>query len=78
MNINNILENKDNNDIIKKDEINDMKADGNEVSITSVVKEYDSNGNLTSVTVGVKNETTGEKEYKHYKPNTGDNNAANS
>ena len=60
------------------DEISDMQADGNEVSITSVVKEYDSNGKLTSVTVGYRNVTTGKKSYIQFTPNAGANNAANS
>lgn len=49
-----------------KDEIADMQADGNEVSVTSVRREYDSEGNLKSVTVGVTNETTTPRE-KNYK-----------
>ena len=60
------------------EEISDMQADGNEVSVTSVVKEYDSNGKLTSVTVGYRNETTGRKSYIQFTPNAGANNAANS
>lgn len=52
-----------------KDEIADMQADGNTVSVTSVRKEYDGDGKLKSVTVCVTNETTGEKEYKTYEPN---------
>lgn len=53
-----------------KDEIADMQADGNEVSVTSVRREYDSEGNLKSVTVGVTNETTTprEKSYTTYSP----------
>lgn len=49
-----------------KDEISDMEADGNEVSVTSVKKEYDSDGNLKSTTVGIRNETTGEKYYRTF------------
>lgn len=48
------------------DEINDMKADGEKVSVTSVMKKYDANGNLLSVCVGIRNETTGEKTYKTF------------
>ena len=59
-------------------EISDMKDDGNKVSITSVVKEYDSNGNLSSTQVGVLNETTGEKTYKYYKNYEGEENGKNS
>jgi len=50
-------------------EIEDMRADGNEVSVTSVRKEYDGDGNLKSVTACVTNETTGEKDYTTYAPN---------
>lgn len=49
-----------------KDEVSDMQADGNVVSVTSVTNEYDSEGNLTKTTVGIRNETTGEKEFKTY------------
>ena len=45
-----------------------MKEDGNDVAITSVKVEYDENGNSTKITVGVLNETTGEKTYKEYNP----------
>ena len=44
--------------------LDDMKEDGNDVAITSVKVEYDENGNSTKITVGVLNETTGEKTYK--------------
>lgn len=46
-----------------RDEIADMEADGNDVSVTSVKKEYDADGNLKSTTVGYRNETTSEKSY---------------
>lgn len=49
-----------------KDEISDMQEDGCEVSVTSVKTKYDSEGNPVSVTVGIRNETTGEKTYKTY------------
>ena len=52
-----------------KDEIADMEADGNEVTVTSVKKDYDSEGNLKSTTVGVRNETTGEKSYRTFTTN---------
>lgn len=48
------------------DEIADMEADGNKISITSVTKKYDASGNLVSVTVGVRNETKEEKSYKTF------------
>lgn len=48
------------------DEIADMEADGNKISITSVTKKYDASGNLVSVPVGVRNETAGEKSYKTF------------
>lgn len=54
-----------------RNEIEDMKADGNDVSVTSVRREYDSEGELKSVTVCVTNETSGEKEYVTYSPNNG-------
>ena len=50
------------------DEIADMEEDGCEVSVTSVLKKYDKDGNLVSVRVGIRNETTGEKSYKTYEP----------
>lgn len=50
-----------------KDEIADMGEDGYDVSVTSVLKKYDKDGNLVSVRVCVTNETTGEKSYKTYK-----------
>lgn len=51
------------------DEIEDMKSDGCEVSITSVKTEYDTNGAETKVTVGMLDESTSEKTYKIYYPN---------
>ncbi len=51
-----------------RNEIEDMKADGNQVSITSLEKKYE-NGEMTEVTVGIRNETIGEKTYKHFIPN---------
>lgn len=48
------------------DEIADMEEDGCEVSVTSVLNKYDKDGNLVSVRVGVRNETTGEKTYHTY------------
>lgn len=53
------------------DEIADMEEDGCQVSVTSVLKKYDKDGNLVSVTVGVRNETTGEKSYKTYEAGKG-------
>lgn len=49
-----------------KDEMEDMKADGCESAITSVKVEYDENGNQIKVTVGILDESTGEKSYKVY------------
>lgn len=63
-NLENVISEEDLNSL--KDEISDMQADGNEVSVTSVSNEYDSDGNLSKTTVGVRNETTGEKEFKTY------------
>lgn len=48
------------------DEISDMEEDGCDVSVTSVLKKYDADGNLVSVTVGIRNETTGEKSYRTF------------
>ena len=48
------------------DEISDMEEDGCDVSVTSVLKKYDTDGNLVSVTVGIRNETTGEKSYRTF------------
>jgi hypothetical protein len=63
-NLENVISEEDLNSL--KDEISDMQADGNEVSVTSVSNEYDSDGNLSKTTVGVRNETTGEKVFKTY------------
>lgn len=46
------------------EEVNDMKDDGHKVSVTSVMKKYDVDGNLVSVCVGIRDETTGEKSYR--------------
>ena len=51
-----------------KEEIEDMKADGVEAAVTSVKVEYDENDNPTKVTVGVLEESTGQKSYKVYNP----------
>ena len=51
-----------------KEEIEDMKADGVETAVTSVKVEYDENGNPTKVTVGILDESTGQKSYKVYNP----------
>jgi hypothetical protein len=51
-----------------KDEIEDMKADGEESSITSVKVEYDETGKETKITVGILEESTGKKTYKVYEP----------
>ena len=49
-----------------EERIEDMEADGSEVSVTSVYKKYDSDGNLVSVTVGLRDETNGTKTYITY------------
>lgn len=51
-----------------KDEIEDMKEDGSDAAVTSVKVEYDENGNPTKVTVGILDESTGQKTYKVYNP----------
>lgn len=54
-----------------KEELNDMQESGLNASVTSVTSvksEYDENGNLTKITVGVLHESTGEKTYKVYEP----------
>ncbi|SHH98183.1 DNA/RNA non-specific endonuclease [Clostridium collagenovorans DSM 3089] len=48
------------------DEINDMIEDDSEVSVTSVLKEFDENGNIKSITVGLRDETLGEKSYRTF------------
>lgn len=63
-NLENVISEEDLNSL--KDEISDMQADGNEVSVTSVSTEYNSEGEPTKTTVGVRNETSGEKEFKTY------------
>lgn len=49
-----------------KDEIADMDEDKCNVSVTSVLKKYNEDGNLVSVSVGIRNETTGEKTYRTF------------
>ena len=49
-----------------EERIEDMEDDGSEVSVTSVYKKYDSEGNLVSVTVGLRDETNGTKTYITY------------
>lgn len=51
-----------------KEELEDMKADGIEASVTSVKTEYDENGNPVKITVGILDESTGKKTYKVYEP----------
>lgn len=48
------------------DEINDIIEDDSEVSVTSVLKEFDENGNIKSITVGLRDETLGEKSYRTF------------
>lgn len=49
-----------------KEEFEDMEADGVEGAVTSVKTEYDEDGKPARVTVGILDETTGEKTYKNY------------
>lgn len=49
-----------------EERIKDMEEDGSEVSVTSVYKKYDADGNLESVTVGLRDETNGTKTYIKY------------
>lgn len=49
-----------------KEEIEDMKVDGVDATITSIKSQYDEEGNPTKVTVGVLDEATGKKTYKVY------------
>lgn len=49
-----------------EERISDMEADGSKVSVTSVYKKYDADGNLVSVTVGIRDETNGTKTYITY------------
>ena len=48
------------------EELDDMKSDNHQVTITSVKTEYDENGNPDKVIVGVLDETEGTKLYKVY------------
>ena len=50
----------------QEDRINDMQEDGSSVSVTSVLNKYDLNGNLMSVIVGIRDETSGTKTYITY------------
>lgn len=51
-----------------KERIEDMQEDGIEVTITSVKTEYDVDSAPAKVTVGILDESTGEKTYKEYEP----------
>lgn len=53
-------------------EIQDMQDDDNDVSITSVKTEYDTNNDETKVTVTIRNETESERMVKVYYPNKED------
>lgn len=46
-----------------EDRIKDMEADKAKVSVTSVLKEYDADGNVVSATVGIRDETSSMKTY---------------
>lgn len=48
-------------------EVSEMEADGCEVTVTSIYKKYDTEGNLESVTIGIRNETDDEKSYRTIK-----------
>lgn len=50
-------------------EIAEMKADGIEATITSIKTEYDADGHVSRVTVGVLDESDGTKTYKVYEEN---------
>lgn len=49
-----------------KDVVSDLKADGCEVSVTSYTKEYDAEGNVTSVRVDYRNESAMPKPTKDH------------
>lgn len=51
---------------VLKQELDDMRAEGSNMTITSVKTEYDASGNPYRVTVGVLEEESGEKSYKVY------------
>ncbi len=51
---------------LANEELDDMKSDNHQVTITSVKTEYDENGNPDKVIVGVLDETEGTKLYKVY------------
>ena len=46
-----------------RNRILEMEEDGAEVSITSVIKEYNAEGKLINVTVGIRDETMKTKTY---------------
>ena len=48
-------------------EIKQWEASGSTISVTSVLKRCDLEGNLESVQVGIRDETTGAKYYKEFK-----------
>ena len=51
-----------------KERVDDMQEDSIEATITSVKTEYDVDGAPAKVTVGILDESTGEKIYKEYEP----------
>jgi hypothetical protein len=51
-----------------KERVEDMQEDGIGATITSVKTEYDVDGAPAKVTVGILDESTGEKIYKEYEP----------
>lgn len=51
-----------------KDEIQEMRDDGDKVSVTSTCKELNADGSVKKVTVGIRDETTGDKWYQTYTP----------
>lgn len=47
-------------------DINEIIGEGNNVSITSVLKEYDVDDRIINITVGYRNETDKEKLYTYF------------
>ena len=51
-----------------KDELQEIRDDGDMVSVTSTCKELNPDGSVKKVTVGIRDETTGDKWYQIYTP----------
>ncbi len=47
-------------------ELSEMQDDGHEVSVTSIVREYDEDGNVTNVSIRYRDETEGEKMERKF------------